>query len=325
MGRVWRLRNVSFFALLAVAALMLLVARGANEAEAAPYAPTNSATLATSAAGAVSDITTTDSWGNFPTASRDFPSSFSAFTPAGWGMPAADTPAIPIGTKTGTATTVTTLGLLNSACAIPVPISFSGGSQPPLVLPTTALLDASTDGTGADTIAPGAGFSALIADVAPTDGIMDGAQHWNSLLTSLLGPLPPGQPIERQVSATDLFGTTIWVDLVTFSPGVIAPAALGFSTLTIVENFSPALPATPSLITDSCGLSTSITQDGFAANGAAHRTNPAPNAATGGTEIFFQISTSDRDADQGPSQLASEPSGPDFGGRLPPRWFREQR
>ena len=313
MGRVWRMRNLSFVALVAVAAIMLLLARGANEAAAAPYNPLNLVSLSTPAASAVADITYSATWRNSPTPSRGFPSSFAGFTPGTWGMvdTAAEDAAIPIGTVTGTALTTVTFGLLNSACAIPIAIPFDGTGG------STSLLDASTDGTGADTITPGAGFVDLIADVDdasgtyPTgisDGILDGAQHWNSLLTSLLGPLPPGEPVERQIATTSLFGTTIWVDLVTFSPGLLAPAALGFTTLLVVQNFSPVLPATPSTITDECGLRFTITQDGLAANGATHRVNPPPNAATGGTEIFFQLSTSRRDADQGPNQLAAEPT-----------------
>ena len=305
MRGVWKLRFI--LPLLAVTALLLLAS--GNSVIAAPFKPRLSASLSSYSPGATADITTDYGWGNsqeffttFPgTDDREAPSSFAAFTPASWGIPDCSPTATcpyPIGNKTGKVQSTTTLGLLNQACDTAVPVSLDGGSQPPYPGPfaTTPLLNASTDNSAANTIAPGANFLNLTNDNNSTQ-IMDGAERWNTLLSALgLGaPAPP--PRERQVANTNLFGTNVWVDIVTYNPGIVAPAALGYATLLIIENFNPAQPPTAGLITDSCGLSTVSVESGLAANGAVHRSNPT----TPGTKFFFINSTSDRDADQGPS------------------------
>ena len=325
MRSVLRLRNVAIASLLVLAALLLL-ARGADEARASLFVPSLSTAVSPLTPGAPADITSTSSWQNAPNPTRSFPTGIANSTPGpddggvlGWGMYAANptdtvaapTDAIPIGTATGSDSMVMTLGLLNSACAINIPLTFAGVSQPPSVGTTTALLDASTDNSAGNTIAPGAGFSALINDTNG-NGVMDGAEKWNDLLAALGLPAPR----ERQVATTNLFGTTIWVDRPTYNPGDLSgleeslgfatgqlPLAEGFFTLTIIQNFSlPILSPTPSLITDHCGFTTSTTQCGRApittpgvcpAAGTPHRTNPA----TPGTFLFFLRSVSERDAD----------------------------
>jgi len=296
------------------------VALGANEAKASPFIPTFAATLSSNSQGATANIAVTYSYGLAPDLARSFPASSTVFTPsdpstpsgpggpAGFNIPdcsglslatqpVANVPGpnpcpYPMGNTTGTASSTTTFGLFSGACAVNIPIFFPGSPS------STGLQNASTDPS--DSIAPGAGFADLIDDkddgsgTYPTfisNGIMDGAEHWNDLLVGLPAPR------ERQVATANLFGTTIWVDIVTYNPGVVAPAALGYATLVIVENFSPALPATPGLITDVCGTSITLNQNGFAGNGAVHRSNPTAVGTFEGTYIFFLSSQSQRDAD----------------------------
>src|SRR3990172_1407895 len=154
MGRFGRLRNVGFVSLLALAAILLVLARGADEAKAAPFTPSTNTLLAgakSAPAGAATNVSTSLSWGNAFNPSRQFPGSFASFSPGSWTMytsnptdtTVAPTDAIPIGTVTGTATALTTLGLLNSACASNVPVAFPGSPA------SSALLDGSTDTSAA--------------------------------------------------------------------------------------------------------------------------------------------------------------------------------
>lgn len=282
--------------LLALAAMLFLVI-GVNEANASPFVPTLSTALSSNAPGATADVSVTYGYGLSPSPTRSFPSSSTVFTPNGWGIPDCSGVSLasqpvpnvpgpnpcpyPMGDTTGSAISTTTFGLLNGACAVNIPVAFPGSPA------STGLQNASTDTS--DFLVVSAGFSNLIADTDPADGIMDGAEHWNNLLLGLGLPAPR----ERQVATANLFGTTIWVDAVTFNPGVLAPAALGYSTLVIVENFSPALPASPGLITDVCGLRVTLKQNGSATNLAVHRSNPTAS----GTYLFFLNSVSQRDAD----------------------------
>ena len=157
-----------------------------------------------------------------------------------------------------------------------------------------------------DTIPPGPAFTNLNADVNPPDGIKDGVEHWNTLLSGLQGAglLPATPPRERQILSTTALGTQVWVDVLTYDPGLLGGAAstpLGYATTFILENANPLNPPAPSLITDTCGLSNSITQSGLASpSGTIHRSNPA----TPGSSVFFLNAGSQRDADQGPSAPA---------------------
>jgi hypothetical protein len=302
MRGVWKLRFVP--SLLVLSGLLFLA--GGDVADAAPFQPRFAASVSNNSPGVPADVTNDYGWGNalefFPvfqpgTDDREAPNSFATFTPATWGIPDCSPTGscpYPIGNKTGTVRSTTTLGLLNGACETPVPVTLDGDSQPPYPGPTatTPLLNASTDNSPGNTITAGPNFANLTADNNSTQ-IMDGAEFWNNLLVALGLPAPR----ERQVANTNLFGTNIWVDVLHYNPGVVAPAALGFASLLIIQNFNPAATPTPGLITDSCGLSAIAVQSGLAANGAVHRSNPT----SPGTKFFFMNSTGDRDADQGPA------------------------
>ncbi len=134
---------------------------------------------------------------------------------------------------------------------------------------------------------------------------------WNTLLAGLVtaGILPSTPPRERQTLHTNALGTEVWVDVMTYDPGLLGGAAsapLGHATTFILENANPLNPSAPSLITDNCGQSNSFSQSGMASGGAVHRSNPA----SPGTKNFGLNSSSPRDADQGPSAPAEPTTFP---------------
>jgi len=296
MRRVWTTFGVLPLVLL-IAASFLFIGRGVN-VEASAFQPTITAALTSSGAGATSDINQTADLGTSPSnGNRAFPASSVYFTPGSWGIPnCAPAGACPysLNEQTGTFTSTTTFGLLNSQCAIAVPVTFPNGMR-----------NASTDAS--DSIAPGAGFANLVADVNPPNGIKDGIEHWNDLLNNLIaaGLLPATPPRERQTLDTVALGTQVWVDVLTYDPGLIGGAAsapLGYATTFILENANPTQPPVPGLITDTCGLFNGFSQFGMASGGAVHRSNPGP-----GTGLFFFQAGSQRDADQG-SSAPAEPT-----------------
>lgn len=305
MRRVWSSRGVVLPVLLALAVSLIFLGRASHNAEASPFNPTITTTLASNAAGASSDINQFANWGTAPTdGKRSFPASSVYFTPGNWGIPncanfsLANPGNCPVGfnEKTGDFTSTTTFGLLNSQCALAIPVPFPNGMR-----------NASTDPS--DTIAPGVAFADLNADVNPTDGIPDGVEHWNTLLSGLqsAGLLPATPPRERQILSTVALGTQVWVDALTYDPGLLGGAAsapLGYASTFILQNANPLNPPSPSLITDTCGLNNSIVESGLASpSGTVHRSNPA----SPGTNVFFLQAGSQRDADQGPS-APSEPT-----------------
>jgi len=275
MRRVWTSRGL-LLPLLLLAASFVFIGRNA---EASSFNPTLTTSLTSSApAPATSDINQVADWGTSPTTpTRSFPASSVYFTPGNWGMNCVPDPAFPsgppsncpwaIGAKTGNFSSTTTFGLLNSQCAIAIPVTFPNGMR-----------NASTN--PADSIPPGTGFANLSADVDDgtgtypsgiSNGIPDGAERWNTLLGGLIaaGLLPPTPPRERQILNTVALGTNVWVDVLTYDPGLLGGAVttpLGYASTFILENANPLNPPSPSLITDTCGLSNSITQSGLVDN-----------------------------------------------------------
>lgn len=299
MPKVGRLFNVTLVSALSLAALMFLLVLGSREASAVNFTPSSSASVAIAGAGAVSNVTTSSALAD------DFPSSLVTFTPGDWSI--AGGGGITIGDRTHTSTSVTSLGILNGACALAIPI------------PGLPLINASINTADVLTAVPG--FSNLINDstgpggVGGPNGIPDGADRYNNLLLALI-PAPPVQRSWAQIPNFLSTGTNIAVDLATYSPGLIAPAGLGYATVLSVENFSPVLPPVglpTGIITDTCTFSTALTTfgtttpgpgflavPGFAPaypaitpGGATGRTNPA----TPGSKLFFTVVAGDRDAD----------------------------
>jgi len=267
MRRVWTTRGVMLTLVLLLAASFVFMGRGANEAEASAFNPALNAALSTNAAGAAADINEAASWGTGPfTPTRAFPASSIYFTPPGWGIPdCSPTGSCPYGNKhqTGTFGSTTTFGVLGSQCALDVPVTFTGVSGHP-----DGMRNASTD--PGDSIAPGASFADLNADVNPANGILDGAEHWNDLLNGLIGAglIPSTPPRERQILSTNALGTEVWVDVLTYNAGDFpgAPATAGLPTLFVLENANPLNPSTPGIITDNCGQSNGFTQASNASN-----------------------------------------------------------
>src|SRR5439155_781475 len=84
----------------------------------------------------------------------------------------------------------------------------------------------------------------------PANGIPDGMEHWNTLLGGLqaAGILPATPPRERQILRTVALGTPVWVDGLTYDPGLLGGAAtapLGPATTFILENANPLHPLAP--------------------------------------------------------------------------------
>jgi hypothetical protein len=296
MRRVWTTYGMLPLVLL-IAASFLFIGRGV-QVEASAFRPVLTAGLTSSAAGATSNINETADFGTSPAnGNRSFPASSVYFTPAGWGIPdCSPTATCPyaLNEQTGTFTSTTTFGILGSQCAVAVPVTFPDGMR-----------NASTDPT--DFIPAGTAFANLVADVNPANGIKDGIEHWNDLLNNLIGAglLPPTPPRERQTLDTVALGTQVWVDVLTYDPGLVggpATAPLGSATTFILQNANPTLAPTPGLITDTCGLFNGFSQFGLASGGAVHRSNPGP-----GTALFFFQAGSQRDADQG-SAAPAEPT-----------------
>ncbi|TMF03948.1 MAG: hypothetical protein E6I38_13330 [Chloroflexi bacterium] len=299
MRRVWTSRGVLLPLLLALAVSFVFIGRGGHIAEASPFNPTITTSLSSSAAGATADINQFANWGTSPVdGSRSFPASSVYFTPGNWGIPDCSPQTgcpSPLGERTGNFSSTTTFGLLNSQCAIAIPVGFPNGMR-----------NASTDRNDPGTLSPGPGFANLNNTAGDDPTVQDGAEHWNTLLAGLVsaGILPNADPRERQILSTVALGTPVWVDVLTYDPGLLggpASAPLGYGTTFILENANPLNPPAPSLITDTCGLSNNITQSGLSSPGGfAHRSNPA----TAGSSVFFLNAGSQRDADQGPSAPA---------------------
>jgi len=230
MRRVWITRGGLLPLVLLLAASFVFLDQSAEEAEASAFAPALTATLSSNAAGATATISETADFGTAPTTNgRAFPASSVYFTPVGWGIPdCSPTATCPYATdeQTGTFTSTTTFGLLNSQCAVAIPVGFPLGMR-----------NASTDPS--DAISAGTSFANLNADVNPANGKPDGTEHWNDLLNNLIaaGILPSTPPRERQTLSTVALGTQVWVDVLTYDPGLLggpATAPLGYATTFIL-------------------------------------------------------------------------------------------
>jgi len=324
MRRVWSSRGVVLSLVVMLAASFVFLGSGSHNVEASAFAPTMTARTCSpgtgdvggpsctplSSPGAPATINESADWGTGVdiggngrpfSDNRAFPASSVYFTPNGWGIPdcspAGSCPYV-YDEKTGTFLSVTTFGILNGQCYLGVGVTFPDGMR-----------NASTDPN--DSIAPGPGFADLNADVNPPNGIADGIEHWNTLLGGLIaaGILPSTPPRERQVLRTVALGTPVWVDVLTYDPGLLGGAAtapLGYASTFILENANPLQPPAPGLITDTCGLFNQFSQSANAAGGAVHRSNPT----TPGTKAFALNSGSSRDADQGPSAPAEPTTYP---------------
>src|SRR5437773_1603073 len=251
MRRVWTSRGLLLPLLLALAVSFVFIGRGGHIAEASPFNPTITTSLSSSAAGATADINQFANWGTAATdGSRSFPASSVYFTPGNWGIPDCSPQTgcpSPLGERTGDFGSTTTFGLLNSQCAIAIPVGFPNGMR-----------NASTDRSDPGTLSPGPGFANLNNTAGDDPTVQDGAEHWNTLLAGLVsaGILPNADPRERQILSTVALGTPVWVDVLTYDPGLLggpASAPLGYGTTFILENANPLNPPAPSLITDTCG------------------------------------------------------------------------
>jgi len=238
---------------------------------------------------------------------------------------------IPDGAITGIASANSTLGLVNSACATWIPVSFT-------------FIEATTDIT--NTIEPlpygsSNDLSPLAGDnnqngnpeVQPPPAVTKYPSYLNAIFDpdwvdfgpdriagnadDNNGPQPPLQPIARFAAATPIpSASNIWIILqeVVFEPGTKLPRLpafdpeLGYPSVTMLQQSSAAgsaAPPAPSAISDFCTpldfnmQSYGITRDNpdTAANEGGVNLRTLPQARTTLTSTFFAFSQRDADGD----------------------------
>ena len=342
MGRVLRLRNLTLVSLVALAALLLVLGRGSDPATATVFTPSGLALVAggtSDPAGAASSVTQGQAL------VEEVPSSLATFTPcASWPDTATDcwsvtpgttvptgtpvpTGSIPIGDRTGTVAATIALGLANGDCDRSAPTVLTGlpvinasvdisAGNVIVALPNYVNYfedDGDWDNDGTVDHDPGVDLDG--AAFGKQNGIPDGADGYPDVLLKRI-PAPPLQRSYIQLAGFIGTSTNIVADIPTYTPGILGPAALGYGTVVVIENFNPEEIPVPTSITDTCGFIVSLTtpattgagprlpdaspHTGFdaaypiiTAGGTAMRSNPV----TPGTKPFFSVLISNRDAE----------------------------
>ncbi len=181
------------------------------------------------------------------TALDSAPGGLVAFTPAAWGVPKGDT--IPIGAIAGRIDAEESLGLLNNPCNNRLSVSWT-------------LLNGSIN--VGDKISPrpegGTDVMQPLAMDANGNGIPDGADRYPSYLAQYFSANgTPEQPRSRLFGVTQVMGTWVTQDLVTFEPGttiwfaqsvVTFDPALGYPTVIVTQD--PTAQDPPSAESDQC-------------------------------------------------------------------------
>ena len=250
-------------------------------ANAIPFSPTISVTVADPTAGANSDFMQV----------YDIPAGDALFAyqttliPAEFGVQKdAD---VPNGAIVGRLVSTSTLGLLNQKCGTALPTAFD-------------LMDASTDPS--DTVV----YADQFADM---DGntLVDGADKYPEFLTRMFPGLTPRA---RMFATANVGGSPVSLNFVIFEPGVTLPgfgaldAAQGYPSASIVnDNGDPGRVPAPNPITDFCaplhsetttfGLSKDNPETAADEAGSIVSTNPA----AAGTYVFRSMSINMPDAD----------------------------
>jgi len=272
------------------------------------YRPQSSYSVAIPAAGAVANTSM-----SFTIPAPDYnyeDSSMYAFAPIDWWMAPGNT--VPIGAGMGQLSSLSTLGVLNEACNIPLY---------PLYNLYNASVDTSTP------LTPAAMAWTNTSDPVPTGtyipGLPDYLARYPHFLNEMLdpdgpaGPKLPLQPRARYAGHISVVGTNWLIEIVVLSPGQITQlpgikaqmvSALGSVFLTVLNN--PVDQADrPGAISDVCTPVQSTTtlygattdNPATAANEAGYTAQRNPAANTGvlgtGTHIARTYSQSERDAD----------------------------
>jgi hypothetical protein len=272
-----------FFSLAGLVVIIVLLAAAGSEASAGggpAFNPQTTVAVDDPAPGAASDFTTTFS---LPTGDVNFAFVIS-FIPQVWGVTGGD--GIPINEPVGTLSASSTLGLVNGACNVPVPVDFDMRSASLDRTDTVSFLDTDMNG-----------MPDFVED-KDGNGIADGIDHYPDFIDRILGPI---QPIRRSAGITPVAGIPIFLQFLIFPPGtVISPALpstpeLGYPSVTLLQNIGdPEAAPAPGAITDFCTpLLASNTSFGRSPGDHVLFTNPAE----AGTYAFNTIALGQRDAD----------------------------
>lgn len=281
--------------LFALAAMLLVFARSDNPVSATTYAPSFSAFVSDPAPGANSSVTF--SLGNPAPQANNSTGAF--FIDGAWGI--SSDAAITDGAVAGTLTAIATLGVLNLACFIPFPVSFTMLEATTSNALLTSPFDFSTSG--------GTGFTGQFFGLPgfplgpnpDNAGLAVGVTRYPDFLELIVPQAVVGAPLERTMGLTFIGTTPVSLNFLVYSPGQLPqfPASLGYPVLTILQN--PASPSEPGFITDTCTTVTfSTTINGITspnpvagvAGGQVQLTNPDD-----GTFAIGAIFVSNRDAD----------------------------
>jgi len=292
------------FALLALA----LAVFASSGSEAGSYKPTNLYEIATNTAGVASNTTLTVT---IPAPDYNYEdSSMYSFIPVDWWT--ATGGEIPIGAGMGTLYSLSTLGVLNSACIYTVSPYFN-------------LYNASVDTSNA--LTPEEMAWTNTPKPVPTGNYIpnlpDYLARYPHFLNLMLdpdgpaGPLPPLKPRARYAGHTQVVGNNMLIELIVLNPGQITQLpgikaqmvpGLGYVVLAVLNNPVDQTEQ-PGVVSDFCTSLQSVTtlygtttnNPATAANEAGYTAQVNPTANTGvlgtNTHLNRTYSQSERDYD----------------------------
>jgi hypothetical protein len=298
------------------------------------FNPQISATYSDTSPGSHPDIRSTLSLGLGPDGQRHTADDTNDYNFAGIVnfLPAAPHDAdIPDGAITGSSSANSTLGLVNSGCAVWIPVSFTfmeattdiANTVEPLPFGTPNDLSSvagDNNQNGNPEVQPPPAvtkYPSYLNAIFDPDWVDFGPDRIAGNADDTNGPQPPIQPIARFAAATVIPSAgNIWVILqeVVFEPGTKIPGlpafdpALGFPSVTVLQQSSAAgsaAPPAPSAISDFCTpldfniQSYGVTRDNpdTAANEGGVNVRTLPQAGTTLTSTFFAFSQRDADGD----------------------------
>jgi hypothetical protein len=246
------------------------------------FYPCALSTLAATTPNTPSDITTTFGIGIDPTtcgrfgSPEDRPGEWNSaalinFTPNGWGVTKSSD--VPIGTKTGTVASGTTLGLSNNGCNTVLNVNFD-------------LYNGTIDQSKVvHILAPGQPDRLKPLSVK-TNGVPAGASGWPDYLTTLADSAHSGMDLTKLIAryigidTHDVPFTTVVLQLLVFEPGATVSSkiqldpALGYPSVPVLNDPTSVASASDPISGSCAPLWTESTLTGTA-GGAPFRTNPA--------------------------------------------------
>jgi hypothetical protein len=276
-----RYGEVSLALILGVFVAVMATVIAVRVSDAITFAPTLTASLSSTEAGAPTDLTTEFA---IPAGGAQFLAT-ATFTPPEFGKSAAAD--VPLGAIVGQLNANATLGLINGPCNSALPVSVE-------------LMNATTDTSATIT------FDEQFQD-ADANTLPDSVDKFPDFVTRML---PGVTPKARYFGQASVAGSAVSLNFVILDPGATIPVlgtldpSWGYPSLSILNNNGdPGATAAPGPITDFCTplsteiviLGTSEDNDATSADesGAVIQTNPG----SGGTYTFRARSISQYDAD----------------------------